>query len=55
MNGLHSRNTDTNCFFNYSGSHIWSNAVHVELSDGLYSEVICLNSGCGQIERIFIK
>lgn len=55
IEGLYSKTPNKVCFFSSSGCHIWSDAIHVSLSDGKYSEVSCMNPGCVEIDRIYIK
>lgn len=53
--GIYSKTPSKVCFFSSSGCHVWSDAIHVSLTDGKYSEVSCMNSGCVEVDRIYIK
>lgn len=43
------------CFFSSSGSHLWCDAKHVILDNCKYSEIVCMNTGCTEIDRILIE
>ena len=52
MEGKHNIRTDSTCLGSSSREHLWDNLIIVEMSDGQYSEIHCLNKGCYAINRV---
>ena len=52
MEGRYSIASNSSCGRSQS-AHLWDYAKEVELDDGVYSEVVCVN--CATIDRVMLR